>query len=91
MLVKKWILEHITSEHTTFQKISDAVLLQAKSHDANISLQEIRAVTEHLIKNGTIDSCQYLAEEKHYAKTVYDKSNIYWYFFKLSSNEQFKQ
>ena len=87
MLVRKWILEQLGTEHVTFEKISSTVLLQAQNHNINISLQEIRTVTEHLIKNGTIDSCQYLAEEKYYAKTIYDKSNIYWYFFKLSSSE----
>ena len=50
MLVKKWILEQLGSEQITFEKISSTVLLQAQNHNVNISLQEIRTVTEHLIK-----------------------------------------
>ncbi len=50
MLVKKWILELLGPEHTTFEKISTAVLFRADSNNINISLQDIRSVTEHLIK-----------------------------------------
>ncbi len=83
MLVKQWIREALQERYITFDHINQYVTKQALAIGMKASMSEIKINLEKLIKENVVETHQYLAEEKYYSKTIYDKTNIYWYFFTL--------
>jgi hypothetical protein len=85
MLVRNWITEHIGSGYINFERLRDELLTRAEDAGLDVSAREIRVVLEKLISNGNIETCQFLAEDQCYRPTVYDDSNIYWYWFRVKA------
>lgn len=83
MLVRHWITERIGAGTVNYERLAGALLARAEAAGLDISAQEIRVVLEKLIADGVVEPCQFLAEEQCYRPTVYDNSNIYWYWFRL--------
>ncbi len=83
MLVRDWIIERVGRGYVNFERLSAELLGRAESAGVSVSAQEIRVVLERMIRRGEIESCQFLAEDQRYSPTVYDDSNIWWYWFRL--------
>ena len=56
---------------------------RAADRGLTTTASEVRVILEKLIRDGTVESCQYLAEDSCYEPTIYDGSNIYFYAFRL--------
>lgn len=85
MLVRQWISEIAGEDFVTFESLRHLIDVRAESVGIEVSESEIRVVLEKLIASGEIATCQYLAESQSYGATVYDNSNIYWYFFRAAN------
>ena len=83
MLVTLWIKEALQEPYITFDHINTYALRQSIAMGIRTSPTEVKVALDKLIEKNIVETHQYLAEEKYYAETIYDKSNIYWYFFKL--------
>ena len=83
MLVTQWIKDALQDHYITFDHINTYVMQQSLSLGIDTSPSEVKTVLAKLIETNIVETHQYLAEEKYYAETIYDKNNIYWYFFKL--------
>ena len=83
MLVTLWIKDALQKPYSTFDHINNYVVQQSIAMGIETSSTEVKAALDKLIEKNIVETHQYLAEEKYYAETIYDKSNIYWYFFKL--------
>lgn len=84
MLVRSWITERVGDGYVNFERLSRALLDRADNAGLNVTTAEIRIVLEKMIADGIIEPCQFLAEEQYYRPTLYDNSNIYWYWFRLA-------
>ena len=82
MLVRQWINEQLDQGVTSFERLRDELLQRAARDGLDITPREIRVVLERLIRDGNVETCQFLAEDQCYRATVYDDSNIYWYWFR---------
>ncbi|GEM_PF-1151343 len=91
MLVRNWIAEQVGLGYINFERLSQRLLARAEETGVDVSASEIRVVLEHLIRDGRVETCQFLAEEQRYHPTVYDDSNIYWYWFRLKSDNPYSQ
>ena len=87
MLIKQWITERVKEDYVNFERLSQELLNRAKDIGIDISQGEIKIVLERLIRDGHVETCQYLAEDQIFSPTVYDNSNIYWYWFRLKSDK----
>jgi hypothetical protein len=83
MLIAAWITERLAEGYTGFEPLSAAIVERAAESGLDTSAREIRVILEKLIRDGTVEPCQYLAEDDCYEPTVYDNSNIYFYAFRL--------
>ena len=83
MLVTLWIKDALQKPYSTFDHINNYAAQQSMAMGIETSPAEVKAALDKLIEQNIVETHQYLAEEKYYAETIYDKSNIYWYFFKL--------
>jgi len=83
MLVRDWINERVGLGYVNFERLRHELLKRAQEAGLDISAGKIRVVLEKLIRDGSIETCQFLAEEQRYHPTLYDNSNIYWYWFRL--------
>lgn len=83
MLVRQWITERIGQGYVNFENLRSELLSRADEAGLDVSASEIRVVVEKLIATGDIETCQFLAEDQCYQPTVYDNSNIYWYWFRM--------
>lgn len=82
MLVGQWILAEVGGEGASFERLCRALLGRAEDAGLDVSVAEIRVVLEKLIADGRVETCQFLAESQAYQATVYDDSNIHFYFFR---------
>jgi len=87
MLVRQWIAERVGRGYVNFERLNDELLARAQSEGLDITSQEIRVVLEKLIRDGAVETCQFLAEDQRYQPTIYDDSNIYWYWFRMRQEE----
>ena len=87
MLIKQWITERVKKGYINFERLSQELLNRADSRGIDISQGEIKIVLERMIRDGRVETCQYLAEDQIFSPTVYDNSNIYWYWFRLKADK----
>lgn len=83
MLVRTWITERVGAGYVNFERLSNELLARAENDGLDVTRREIRVILEKLISDGQVETCQFLAEEQRYDPTVYDNSNIYWYWFRM--------
>ncbi len=83
MLIAKWITERLADGYAGFEPLSAEIVDRAADSGLLTSAREVRVILEKLIREGTVEPCQYLAEDDCYEPTVYDNSNIYFYAFRL--------
>lgn len=83
MLVRDWIAERIGAGYVNFEHLSRALAERAEAAGIDVSAAEIRVVLERMIRDGQVETCQFLAEDQRYGRAVYDDSNIWWYWFRL--------
>ena len=69
-----------------FERLSRELLSKAESYGVDISQGEIKIVLERLVRDGHVETCQYLAEDQVFSPTIYDNSNIYWYWFHVKAD-----
>ena len=86
MLIKQWITERVKEDYVNFERLSGELLSKAEHHGVDVSKGEIKIVLERLIRDGQVEACQYLAEDQVFSPTIYDNSNIYWYWFHLKTD-----
>lgn len=82
MLVRRWIDEQLEQGVISFERLCAELLKRAARDGLDVTPREIRVVLERLIRDGNVETCQFLAEDQCYRPTVYDDSNIYWYWFR---------
>ena len=83
MLVRQWISERVGGGYVNFERLCVDLMQRADSEGIDVTTREIRVILEKLIRDGTVETCQYLAEDQRYQATIYDDSNIYWYWFRM--------
>jgi len=88
MLITSWITERLAKGHTAFEPLSADIVTRAADRGLTATSSEVRVILEKLIRDGTVESCQYLAEDSCYEPTIYDGSNIYFYTFRLKGQTQ---
>jgi hypothetical protein len=88
MLITSWITERLAKGHTAFEPLSADIVTRAADRGLTATSSEVRVILEKLIRDGTVESCQYLAEDSCYEPTIYDSSNIYFYTFRLKGQTQ---
>jgi uridine phosphorylase len=85
MLIAEWITERLAEGVMGFELLSAAIVARAAERGLETTAREVRVILERLIRDGKVETCQYLAEDDRYEPTVYDKSNIYFYAFRVKS------
>ena len=83
MLITDWITERLAEGITGFELLSTYIVTRAAGTGLKTSAREVRVILERMVRDGKVETCQYLAEDDRYEPTVYDKSNIYFYTFRL--------
>ena len=87
MLIKNWIQEHVSFNYINFEILCRKLLVRARKTNYETSENEIRILLERLISEDKVEAYQFLAEDRRYSPTIYDKRNIYWYWFKSKSTQ----
>ncbi|MEE2983531.1 MAG: hypothetical protein VX929_09575 [Pseudomonadota bacterium] len=83
MLIAEWITERLADGIIGFELLSADIVTRAAGTGLETSAREVRVILERMVRDGKVETCQYLAEDDRYEPTVYDKSNIYFYTFRL--------
>ncbi|MCZ6664237.1 MAG: hypothetical protein O7B81_02920 [Gammaproteobacteria bacterium] len=83
MLIANWITERLNEGIIGFELLSAEIVTRAAGKGLETSAREVRVILERMVRDGKVETCQYLAEDDRYEPTVYDKSNIYFYTFRL--------
>ena len=83
MLIAEWITERLADGIIGFELLSADIGTRAAGTGLETSAREVRVILERMVRDGKVETCQYLAEDDRYEPTVYDKSNIYFYTFRL--------
>ncbi|MGE0484635.1 MAG: hypothetical protein AB7Q81_10885 [Gammaproteobacteria bacterium] len=84
MLVRQWIRERLAAGTVAnYEQLARDLAARASAAGLEVGRREIRVVLERMVKDGQVDSCQFLAEDQVYAPTVYDDRYIHFYWFRL--------
>ena len=86
MLIKNWIKEKVSDKYMNFEILCRELLAKAREVSYETSEKVIKVVLERLIEEKQITTYQYLAEDRRYSPTIYDRRNIYWYWFKIKDS-----
>lgn len=84
MLVAQWIVECLQHRHRNFTMLCSAVNERAKDHPLAPTATEIRVVLARLVRDGSVEACQFLAEDQRFAPTVYSEKSIHFYWFRAA-------
>ncbi|MCB1747864.1 MAG: hypothetical protein H6977_12375 [Gammaproteobacteria bacterium] len=84
MLVRQWINERLAGGGVVnFERLARDLVARGEDAGLDVGRKEVRVVLERMIRDGQVDTCQFLAEDQVYAPTVYDDRYIHFYWFRL--------
>ncbi|MDP6993657.1 MAG: hypothetical protein QGF87_04815 [Woeseiaceae bacterium] len=88
MLVSQWILEYLKDEHRNFAMLRAALAERGKAHPLPPTEKEIRIALARLIRDGRVESCQFLAEDQCFGPAEYSERSIHFYWFRTAASDE---